>query len=171
MDLHKLTGGNETTRFTEFYFAHYASPYFTMLYASQSDESVWVTYVCVGHLRLCPNLTRSNSNWPAETDGRLDKEASGLPARLDWKCASSIAHFQRNCRTLAAELSIHGTDKSANDRTQRNRQARIKRPLTVPFVDLRTQYAALRDEIRAAIEGVLESQQFVLGPHGAALEK
>ena len=40
----------------------------------------------------------------------------------------------------------------------------------VPFIDLREQYAGLRDEIRAAINGVLESQQFVLGPHGAALE-
>lgn len=40
----------------------------------------------------------------------------------------------------------------------------------VPFINLRAQYAGLRDEIRAAIDGVLESQQFVLGPHGEALE-
>jgi dTDP-4-amino-4,6-dideoxygalactose transaminase len=41
----------------------------------------------------------------------------------------------------------------------------------VPFVDLPAQYAGLRDEIRAAIESVLESQQFVLGPNGEALER
>jgi dTDP-4-amino-4,6-dideoxygalactose transaminase len=41
----------------------------------------------------------------------------------------------------------------------------------VPFIDLRGQYAPLRDEIRAAVESVLESQQFVLGAHGAALER
>jgi dTDP-4-amino-4,6-dideoxygalactose transaminase len=41
----------------------------------------------------------------------------------------------------------------------------------VPFINLRAQYAGLRDEIRAAIDGVLESQQFVLGPHGEALER
>ncbi len=40
----------------------------------------------------------------------------------------------------------------------------------VPFIDLRAQYSTLRHEIRAAIDGVLESQQFVLGPHGEALE-
>jgi dTDP-4-amino-4,6-dideoxygalactose transaminase len=42
--------------------------------------------------------------------------------------------------------------------------------LIVPFINLRAQYAEFRDEIRAAIDGVLESQQFVLGPHGEALE-
>ena len=40
----------------------------------------------------------------------------------------------------------------------------------VPFIDLHAQYAGLRHEIRAAVDGVLESQQFVLGPHGEALE-
>jgi dTDP-4-amino-4,6-dideoxygalactose transaminase len=41
----------------------------------------------------------------------------------------------------------------------------------VPFINLRAQYAGLRDEIRAAVEGVMESQQFVLGPQGEALER
>jgi dTDP-4-amino-4,6-dideoxygalactose transaminase len=40
----------------------------------------------------------------------------------------------------------------------------------VPFIDLRAQYSSLRHEIRDAIDGVLESQQFVLGSHGEALE-
>jgi len=43
--------------------------------------------------------------------------------------------------------------------------------IKVPFIDLRAQYAALHQEIHAAIDGVLESQQFVLGPHGEALER
>lgn len=46
-----------------------------------------------------------------------------------------------------------------------------KDPSKIPFIDLRAQYAGLRDEIRAAVNGVLESQQFVLGPHGEALER
>jgi dTDP-4-amino-4,6-dideoxygalactose transaminase len=41
----------------------------------------------------------------------------------------------------------------------------------VPFLDLRAQYAALRDEIRAALEEVLATQQFVLGPQGEAFER
>ena len=39
------------------------------------------------------------------------------------------------------------------------------------MIDLRAQYAALRDEIRPAIDRVLESQHFVLGPEGDALER
>jgi dTDP-4-amino-4,6-dideoxygalactose transaminase len=41
----------------------------------------------------------------------------------------------------------------------------------VPALDLRAQYATIADEIRAAIEEVLESQHFVMGPQGAALEQ
>src|SRR6267142_4636755 len=42
---------------------------------------------------------------------------------------------------------------------------------SVPQLDLAAQYAAIGGEIRAAIEKVLASQQFVLGPEGAALEQ
>jgi dTDP-4-amino-4,6-dideoxygalactose transaminase len=41
----------------------------------------------------------------------------------------------------------------------------------VPQLDLAAQYAAIGDEIRAAVERVLASQQFVLGREGAALEE
>ncbi|MDD5559410.1 DegT/DnrJ/EryC1/StrS family aminotransferase [Candidatus Methylomirabilis sp.] len=34
---------------------------------------------------------------------------------------------------------------------------------TIPFVDLRAQYRSIRDEVRMAIERVLESGQFILG--------
>jgi len=42
---------------------------------------------------------------------------------------------------------------------------------SVPQLDLAAQYAAIGGEIRAAIEKVLASQLFVLGPEGAALEQ
>src|SRR5271168_2772072 len=41
----------------------------------------------------------------------------------------------------------------------------------VPQLDLAAQYAAIGDEIREAVERVLASQQFVLGPEGAAFEQ
>jgi dTDP-4-amino-4,6-dideoxygalactose transaminase len=41
----------------------------------------------------------------------------------------------------------------------------------VPQLDLAAQYAAIGVEIREAVERVLASQHFVLGPEGAALEK
>ena len=37
-------------------------------------------------------------------------------------------------------------------------------PTNVPLLDLKAQYATIRDEIRAAVDGVLESQQCILGP-------
>ena len=39
----------------------------------------------------------------------------------------------------------------------------------VPLLDLKAQYESLRDEIRDAIDGVLESQRFILGPEVEAL--
>jgi UDP-2-acetamido-2-deoxy-ribo-hexuluronate aminotransferase len=41
---------------------------------------------------------------------------------------------------------------------------------TIPMLDLRAQFESIAAEIRAAVEDVLTSQQFVLGPQGAALE-
>jgi len=42
---------------------------------------------------------------------------------------------------------------------------------TIPMLDLQAQFETIAPEIRAAIEPVLTSQQFVLGPQGEALEK
>jgi dTDP-4-amino-4,6-dideoxygalactose transaminase len=49
--------------------------------------------------------------------------------------------------------------------------ADIDRPTTVPLLDLKAQYHAIRDEIDAAVRGVIESQYFILGPEVAALEQ
>ncbi len=42
--------------------------------------------------------------------------------------------------------------------------------MNVPLFDLKQQHEPLRDELRTAIERVLDSQQFVLGPEVGALE-
>ena len=41
----------------------------------------------------------------------------------------------------------------------------------IPFVDLKAQYASIKTEVNAAIQGVLESCQFTLGSEVAAFEK
>ena len=41
----------------------------------------------------------------------------------------------------------------------------------VPLLDLKAQYNTIREEIRAAVDRVLESQYFILGPEAAALEE
>ncbi|MFQ5889937.1 MAG: DegT/DnrJ/EryC1/StrS family aminotransferase [Gemmatimonadota bacterium] len=42
--------------------------------------------------------------------------------------------------------------------------------MRVPLLDLQAQYASIRDEVRAAIDRVCESQRFILGPEVEALE-
>lgn len=41
----------------------------------------------------------------------------------------------------------------------------------IPFVDLKAQYASIKSEVATAIQGVLDSCQFSLGPEVAALEQ
>ena len=41
----------------------------------------------------------------------------------------------------------------------------------IPFVDLKAQYASIKSEVNAAIQGVLDSCQFTLGPEVAAFEE
>lgn len=42
--------------------------------------------------------------------------------------------------------------------------------MNVPLLDLQAQYATIKKDVRAAVDGVLESQRFILGEHVAALE-
>src|SRR6059036_2340614 len=41
----------------------------------------------------------------------------------------------------------------------------------IPLLDLNAQYATIRDEMRSAIDRVLESQRFILGPEVEVLER
>lgn len=43
--------------------------------------------------------------------------------------------------------------------------------IIVPILDLKAQYATIREEVRAAIDRIMESQHFILGPEVEALEK
>ncbi len=43
--------------------------------------------------------------------------------------------------------------------------------MTVPILDLKAQYATIKEEIQAAVNSVLENQHFILGPEVKALEK
>ena len=43
--------------------------------------------------------------------------------------------------------------------------------MKVPLLDLQAQYATIRDEISDAVQGVFESQHFVMGAEVQALEE
>src|ERR1041385_3604933 len=43
--------------------------------------------------------------------------------------------------------------------------------MNVPLFELKAQYPALRNQVRDALERIFDSQHFVLGPEGQALEE
>jgi dTDP-4-amino-4,6-dideoxygalactose transaminase len=47
---------------------------------------------------------------------------------------------------------------------------RVAPKLLFPFLDLKAEYATMKDDIRAAVDKVLESQQFIMGPEVKQLE-
>jgi dTDP-4-amino-4,6-dideoxygalactose transaminase len=47
----------------------------------------------------------------------------------------------------------------------------VKAAAPIPMLDLKAEYALFGEELRNALLGVLDSGQFILGPHGAALER
>ena len=42
--------------------------------------------------------------------------------------------------------------------------------MKVPLLDLKAQYNPIKDEIRQAIDAVLDSQHFIMGPQVKSLE-
>ena len=42
--------------------------------------------------------------------------------------------------------------------------------MKIPFIDLRSQYAALEGEVKARIDAVLEHGQYIMGPEVVELE-
>lgn len=52
-----------------------------------------------------------------------------------------------------------------------DRPASGETKMQVPLLDLHAQYAALREELRVAVDGVMESQAFILGADVRALEE
>jgi dTDP-4-amino-4,6-dideoxygalactose transaminase len=44
-------------------------------------------------------------------------------------------------------------------------------PTSVPLLDLKSQFIKIKDEIHSAIDGVLETQRFIMGPEVSSLEE
>lgn len=59
--------------------------------------------------------------------------------------------------------------RSASGTSHTNPKSGPKRPL-FPFLDLKAQYATIRNEVIAAVTRVLDSQQFIMGPEVEKLE-
>lgn len=60
--------------------------------------------------------------------------------------------------------------QTAADKQNSKKSAETMRP-AFPFLDLRAQFASIREEVTAAVSRVMESQVFVLGPEVARFEE
>src|SRR5439155_17093827 len=75
----------------------------------------------------------------------------------------------------AARLARRRTDRGCHElhawSGRNDASSTSGKKLMIPFVDLKAQYASIRQEVNTAIQGVLESCQFTLGAEVAAFEK
>ena len=73
-------------------------------------------------------------------------------------------------------MSAFGAAKPDSDESNRMRGREVTEKVantqsdSIPPLDLKAQYSSIQTEIMTAINGVLESQQFILGPQVSALE-
>src|SRR5690606_6054615 len=80
------------------------------------------------------------------------------------------AAFGRKARSACRRTDRCGDPFHA--RTGRNGSYRRRRKrIVIPFVDLKAQYASIRTEVNAAIQGVLDSCQFTLGSEVVEFER
>src|SRR5438105_11042690 len=61
-------------------------------------------------------------------------------------------------------------NQSFNSTSRNKKMAETRPSMNVPLLDLKQQHDSLRDEVRAAIERVFDSQQFILGEDVRLLE-
>jgi dTDP-4-amino-4,6-dideoxygalactose transaminase/acetyltransferase-like isoleucine patch superfamily enzyme len=140
--------------------------------------------VFIGH-----NVSFINDKYPrATTNGRLQTDA-------DWQCVPTLVKRGASigtsatilCGVTIGEGAIVGAGsvvtKDVPDhavvagvparlvRHQMRAEVVAASPPSIPFLDLRAQYRSIREEVRAAVDGVLESGVFVLGAEVEAFER
>src|SRR5262249_13930310 len=99
--------------------------------------------------RPCPDAGGSGANC------RLD-----VPVRGEAGRHSQQGDLQRVRESVPSRWRSGGAHCTEHGRVMR-----------VPLLDLKAQYATIREEIREALDRVLESQQFIMGPEVTALQK
>jgi len=84
---------------------------------------------------------------------------------------ASVHHQEVTVTTNESQVPPASESSPANPQpATHNLQPSHPQP-SVPLLDLKAQYTAIRDEIRAAIDRVADAQQFILGPEVEALER
>jgi len=89
-----------------------------------------------------------------------------IPKRRAW-------NLSETCRELTISCQIRGGLNVSSFKIDPlpSAGAALKPPMQVPLLDLKKQYAPLREKIRAKIDEVADSQYFILGPEVEGLER
>ena len=104
-----------------------------------------------------------------ESRWRYREVEPGMLRCLDWPEEQPLAHngnLHHNDSPRTTERTKHGY---LNERSEELIVTPENQP--VPLLDLKAQYAHIREEVGAAIDRVIESQYFILGPEVKALEE
>lgn len=108
---------------------------------------------------------------PAETHYELTRQALEAdkdvlcekPLALTYEQGAELVRLAERQGCILMKISLCHKKAGSPMTTQPN--------IPVPLLDLKAQYAAIRDEVKAAVDRVLESQHFILGPEVEALER
>lgn len=82
-----------------------------------------------------------------------------------WRCpGTSERYFLRDGHEMLPEAELTAAEAEAVKAAQAAPPAEPTVPAPVPLLDLKAQHATMREEIRAALDRVVDSQTFILGP-------
>ena len=112
---------------------------------------------------------RTGDMWAPKLDGT---EALSIEGEHFVDCiANANVPADRRQAWPAGRRADRGRDELDAGQGRNRVPAQAGESIVIPFVDLKAQYASIRSEVNAAIQGVLDSCQFTLGPEVAKLEE
>ena len=84
-------------------------------------------------------------------------------ANLSPNCSDQLLRRTRACKIMTMENKFLSTESPVKPETT------VHKPL-FPFLDLKAEYAIMKEQTLVAVQSVLESQQFIMGPEVEKLE-
>src|SRR5690606_13452733 len=109
---------------------------------------------------------------PAPTAGRTERP-SGAPSGPAARCDAGARARSRSRPTRDAPRGALTSLRAAASFRRSARRAPLlpTRHMSVPLLDLRAQFATIRDDVDAAMRRVVDDQAFILGAPVADLER
>src|SRR5207249_2910680 len=112
---------------------------------------------------------------------RRTRSSSAIPRGRSGGSARAAASAWTTARAATKSFTARAADRPHHGQRRAPLPQRLERGATmtitptktqdIPLVDLRAQYATIRDDVRKAIDEVLESMQLTIGPNVRAFDQ